>query len=361
MSLNIDPAFWQNKRVLLTGHTGFKGVWMALWLERLGAKVSGFSLKPDSAPNLFELLSPLQGIDSTIGDVRDAAAVQKIVQEANPEIVIHMAAQALVHRSYHEPVATMATNIIGTVNLLDALRSAKNLDVLLVVTSDKVYKNINAADPFCENAPLGGDDPYSASKAAQEIITHSWANSYFSDSSVAIATARAGNVIGGGDFSDDRLIPDIYRALAAKEKLKLRNPEATRPWQHVLDLNAGYLMYVERLSKERNKTPNSLNFGPKPGPSYTVGDISEKMIAALGQDLIVIKRSSKLKEKALLSVDATLAHKILGWSTKLGIDEAVRITADWYGGFLDGDDVKKITTRQLIMYESDILLGYKTG
>lgn len=353
MSTIINADFWRGKRVLLTGHTGFKGSWMALWLESLGAQVSGFGLAPETDPSLFTLLSPWSGMRSTIGDVRDADAVKQAVAEADPEIVIHMAAQALVRRSYREPVDTVASNVMGTVHLMEALRSAENLSVALIITSDKVYRNSDDGEAFAENAPLGGDDPYSASKAAQEIITHSWAKSYFSDRGVVIATARAGNVIGGGDFSEDRLIPDIYRALSAGETLTLRSPDATRPWQHVLDLNAGYLMYVERLAAAPDATPRSMNFGPLPGPSYTVGAITEKMMVALGQDLPTDIKPSKLKEKTLLSVDAKQARDVLGWTARLDVSDVIRLTADWYGAFLNGASAKDITVRQLADYGID--------
>lgn len=346
----ITKEFWQGKRVLLTGHTGFKGTWMALWLESLGAQVSGFGLAPDSDPSLFELLSPWNGIQSTIGDVRDADAIQKSIREADPEIVIHMAAQALVRRSYRDPLETLSSNVMGTANVMEALRTADNLKVALIITSDKVYQNTDDGEAFKEDAHLGGDDPYSASKAAQEIITKSWAKSFFADRDVVIATARAGNVIGGGDFSEDRLIPDIYRALSAGERLTLRSPEATRPWQHVLDLNAGYLMYVERLAQKLDDTPLSMNFGPKPGPSSTVGAIVDKMMTALGQDMPTDVKPSKLKEKTLLSVDASLAHTVLGWSAQLDVDATVKLTADWYGAFLNGANAKDITLQQLKDY-----------
>ena len=354
MSIHITPSFWSGKRVLLTGHTGFKGTWMALWLEHLGAEVFGFGLAPETQPSLFELLSPWPGLRSTIGDVRDGAAVKRAVADCDPEIVIHMAAQALVRRSYREPLDTLSSNIMGTANVMEALRGANSLAVALIVTSDKVYQNTDDGEAFSENAPLGGDDPYSASKACQEIVTKSWAKSYFADREAVIATARAGNVIGGGDFSEDRLIPDIYRALAGGEKLTLRSPDATRPWQHVLDLNAGYLMYIERLMAQPDATPRALNFGPPPGPSSTVGAITDKMMAALGHDMDPDVEPSKLKEKTLLSVDATLAREVLGWGAFLDVDDAVRITADWYGAFLNGADARELTARQLKEYGAEI-------
>ncbi|MCW8916561.1 MAG: CDP-glucose 4,6-dehydratase [Magnetovibrio sp.] len=350
MSISINTDFWRGKRILLTGHTGFKGTWMALWLESMGAHVFGFGLEPDSDPSLFEMLQPWDGITSTIGDTRDAAAVKQAVEQADPEIVIHMAAQALVRRSYREPVDTLSSNVMGTVNVMEALRDAKNLDVALIITSDKVYQNTDDGIAFSEDAPLGGDDPYSASKAAQEMITHSWAKSFFADRDVVIATARAGNVIGGGDFSEDRLIPDIYRALAAGENLTLRFPDATRPWQHVLDLNAGYLMFIEALAMRKDGIPKSVNFGPAPGPSYTVGAITEMMMEALGQDMNPDVKPSKLKEKTLLSVNSELARTVLGWDAKLDVDATVRFTADWYGAFLNGTNAKDLSKRQLEEY-----------
>jgi len=346
----IDLDFWRGKRVFLTGHTGFKGTWMALWLQSLGAQVSGFGLAPDQTPSLFSLLSPWPELTSTLADVRDGAALKRAVAAADPEIVIHMAAQALVRRSYRDPVDTMASNVMGTVHLMEALRGADHLQVALIVTSDKVYQNTDDGAAFGEDARLGGDDPYSASKAAQEIVTHAWAKSYFSDTGVVIASARAGNVIGGGDFSEDRLIPDIYRALSAGETLTLRNPDATRPWQHVLDLNGGYLMYIERLANRPNATPRALNFGPPPGPGVAVGAITDKMMAALGGDMARTVTPSNLKEKTLLSVDASRARDILGWRAKLNVDDAVRLTADWYGAFLNGADAQDITRRQLKDY-----------
>ncbi len=350
MTISITPDFWQGKRVLLTGHTGFKGTWMALWLERLGAQVTGFGLQPDTDPSLFTLLQPWPDITSIIGDVRDPEAIRQTVRQAAPDIVIHMAAQALVRRSYREPVDTLAANVMGTAHLMEALREAENLQVALIITSDKVYQNTDDGVAFAEDAPLGGDDPYSASKACQEIVTSSWAKSYFAERDAVIATARAGNVVGGGDFSEDRLIPDIYRALASGEKLVLRSPDATRPWQHVLDLNAGYLMYVEHLAASNGKTPIAMNFGPEPGESYTVGALTEKMMTAMGQDLDPDVKPSKLKEKTLLSVDAQAGRNVLGWDAKLDVDATVRLTADWYGAFLNGADARTITEQQLEDY-----------
>ena len=325
---------------------------MALWLEQMQADVTGFSLPPESSPNLFQLLSPWRGVRSVFGDVCDGAALRKAVADSQPDIVIHMAAQALVRRLYAQPAETIFTNVIGTVNLLEALRGAKNLSVALVITSDKVYRNIDGGDAFAEGAPLGGDDPYSASKAAQEIITQSWAQSFFSGGDAIVASARAGNVLGGGDFAEDRLVPDIYRAIAANNPVRLRNPNATRPWQHVLDLNMGYLAFIERLAKDGRNFPQTLNFGPNAETPYTVGAITEKMMIALGGCVPVQVQQSHLKEKTLLSVDATQALEHLGWATKLSTDDVIQLTADWYGAFLKGADARKLTLAQLEDYTS---------
>lgn len=345
----IDPGFWKDRRVLLTGHTGFKGAWMALLLEQMGARVSGFALAPEGEPNLFTLMSPWPDLQSTLADIADPAAIGRAVAEADPEIVIHMAAQALVRRSYREPAATVATNVMGTVNLLEALRAAKSLRVGLVVTSDKVYRNTDDGIAFGEQDALGGDDPYSASKAAQEIVASAWANSFFAEGPV-VATARAGNVVGGGDFSEDRLIPDLYRAITRRTGLELRNPDATRPWQHVLDLADGYLTYVQQLSTRPEAVPRCLNFGPDPGPAWTVRAIADAMMAAMGIDVPVAIRPSPMKEKALLAVNASAARKVLDWRPRLDTDATVKLTAAWYGGLIKGGDPRVLSCDQIAEY-----------
>ena len=345
----IDPGFWKDRRVLLTGHTGFKGAWMALLLEQMGARVSGFALAPEGEPNLFTLMSPWPALQSTLADIADPAAIGRAMAEADPEIVIHMAAQALVRRSYREPAATVATNVMGTVNLLEALRAAKSLRVALVVTSDKVYRNTDDGIAFGEGDALGGDDPYSASKAAQEIVTAAWARSFFAEGPV-VATARAGNVVGGGDFSEDRLIPDLYRAITRRTGLELRNPDATRPWQHVLDLADGYLTYVQQLATRPDAVPRCLNFGPDPGPAWTVRAIADAMMAAMGIDVPVAIRPSPMKEKALLAVNASAARKVLDWRPRLDTDATVKLTAAWYGGLIKGGDPRVLSSDQIAEY-----------
>ncbi|MBE9554450.1 MAG: CDP-glucose 4,6-dehydratase, partial [Proteobacteria bacterium] len=312
-----NPEFWQGRRVLLTGHTGFKGGWAALWLARLGAEVHGLSLEPESEPNLFAILGDWSAISSRIGDIRDRETLRRTVADARPEIVIHMAAQALVRRSYREPGETTDTNVMGTVNLLDALRGADGLMAVLVVTSDKVYENREDGHAMSETDPLGGDDPYSASKAAAEIVTAAMTRSFFEEYGVPVATARSGNVIGGGDFSEDRLVPDLWRAGRASRPLVLRYPLATRPWQHVLDPVNGYLAYIEKLAAGACDR-RALNFGPDNAETMTVAAVAEQMMEHLGMEHTWEQDTGKHpKEKQTLTLDASLAADAIGWRPAL--------------------------------------------
>ncbi len=333
--------FWQNKRVLLTGHTGFKGTWMALVLQRLGAEVTGIALEPEGSPNLYNLTAPK--IKSYIIDIRDRERFVKMAQSANTEIVIHMAAQALVRRSYEMPVDTFATNVMGSVYLLEALVGKDA--TILVVTSDKVYKNDEFGRNFKESDALGGDDPYSASKAAAEIAVHSWAKSFGGK----IATARAGNVIGGGDFSEDRLLPDAFRAYTNDTPLILRNPNATRPWQHVLDVTFGYLKYAELLHNDYENTPKSLNFGPN-GKNLTVRETIDIFCDALEKKIPVkISPDNKKLEKTRLELDVALAKK-LGFKNSISQKDAVHMAGIWYKKFHAGQSSLQLTINEIKNY-----------
>jgi CDP-glucose 4,6-dehydratase len=344
MPTPIDPTFWRGKRILLTGHTGFKGAWMAAMLAHLGARVTGFALAPDTDPNLFALARIAEIVPEGLGDLRDPQAVAAAVRKADPEIVLHLAAQALVRRAVREPVVTCATNVLGTAHLLDALRTVERLRAVLVVTSDKVYENPQRGVPFREGDPLGGHDPYAASKAAAEIVTASFARTYFDARGIAVGTARGGNVIGGGDFAADRIVPDIFRAMVAGRELVLRHPAATRPWQHVLDCVGGYLAYAQALA-QRNDVPRALNFGPG-GVSITVAALASAMQEALhakaGWRVVA---SDDAPEMAALALDSTLARSALGWSDRLSGEAAIRATADWYLALARGDDVADVTRR----------------
>jgi CDP-glucose 4,6-dehydratase len=347
----IDRAFWRDRRVLLTGHTGFKGAWLALWLEDMGARVFGLALPPDTEPALFPLLQPM-ALSSRLADIRDPVAVAAAVEEARPSVVIHMAAQALVRRSYRLPVETLATNVMGTAHLLDSLRDAEGLEAVLVVTTDKVYRNDGHRHPFAEGDPLGGADPYSASKAAAELLVASMAASFFAAKGVAVATARAGNVIGGGDWSEDRLIPDLWRAVRAGKPLRLRHPEATRPWQHVLEPLAGYLIYVQRLAAGAD-VPRALNFGPHADDVLTVAEVADTMLEAIGPAQRWIKVAGpQPKEAQYLALDPALAMRSIGWQPRLAAVDALQWTAEWYRAVSNGGDAREQALKQIRCYEA---------
>lgn len=349
----LDSAFWAGKRVFLTGHTGFKGAWASLWLARMGAEVTGFALAPETEPNLYTLASVEAALRrSHIGDLRDAEALRSAIAGADPEIVIHMAAQPLVRRSYAAPVETFATNVMGTVNLLEALRGRETLTTVLVVTTDKVYENAEQGIAFREEDALGGHDPYSASKAATEIVSSSYARSFFEEAGICVATARGGNVIGGGDFSEDRLVPDIWRALRAGEPLVLRNPKAARPWQHVLDCLTGYFTYVRGLAG-RVDLPRALNFGPPPDAApVTVAALAEAVQSALGGGSWKPANDTGPHEMMALEIDSRKARACLGWKDRLAGEPCVEWLADWYRDLNDGADMRQTTLRQIADFEA---------
>ena len=347
----ISPAFWAGRRVLLTGHTGFKGAWMAAWLEHLGAETTGFALPPETDPNLFAMLEPWPALASRSGDIRDAAAVAEAVDEADPEIVIHMAAQALVRRSFREPVETIATNVVGTANLLQALRGRENLKSVVVVTSDKTYANRGDGAPFVEGDALGGDDPYSASKAAAESVTAAFARSFLESDGVAVATARGGNALGGGDWAEDRFITDLWRAVQDGELLVLRYPAARRPWQHVLELDGGYLCYAERLAASPAGLPRALNFGPAAAGQISTAALAERLLTALGGAHGWREHDGERRpEKITLTLDSSLARESLGWRPLLSTDEMVTLTAEWYRALEAGAAMRGVTGDQIAHY-----------
>ncbi|WP_373085094.1 CDP-glucose 4,6-dehydratase [Sneathiella sp.] len=355
-SAAVDPGFWRGRRVLLTGHTGFKGAWAAAWLCKMGAIVTGISRAPEGDFSLYNSLSHTLDLSSHLIDIRDSQKLAAAIQESNAEIVLHMAAQSLVRRSYREPVYTYETNVMGTVNLLAALPDLADLSAVLVITSDKVYRNIDDGRAFSETDPLGGDDPYSSSKAACEIATASLAKSLFADSNIRIATARAGNVIGGGDFSEDRLIPDIWRAARTGKTVTLRYPEATRPWQHVLESISGYLVYLQALAGDRAGTlPTALNFGPEKSQGLSVGHIAAQVQKAFGIDgdwgLVNTRQPP---EKSALALDPSLAFKTLNWRTRWDAAKTLDRTVDWYKAFSDNQDVPALTLAQIEEYETNL-------
>ena len=349
--------FWSGKRVLITGHTGLKGAWAWAWLERMGANVSGLSLAPETTPNLAEILGLTQRPSSHVADIRDSNTVARVIDEVRPEFVLHMAAQALVRRSYRDPIETFDVNVRGTLVVLEALRKASDLKACLVVTSDKVYENNDLGRRFSEDDALGGADPYSASKAACEIATSSFARSYFGgrqvgSSNAAIATARSGNVIGGGDWSEDRIIPDVWRARQKNVQVELRAPQATRPWQHVLDPVCGYLMFMQALSE--GALDRTLNFGPLDEAPVTVAGVVEAFQAAYGNEQTTgwqLAPGIHPKEAKVLAIDARRAVKNLGWRPRLSPHSAIDWTAQWYAAYDSGEDMVTFTQDQISAYE----------
>lgn len=340
MACLVDRHFWSGRRVLLTGHTGFKGAWASVWLQIMGAHVCGLALAPETNPNLYEIAGLGGQVPDGLGDIRDAAFVREAVAQARPQIVIHMAAQPLVRRSVRLPVETFDTNVMGTVHLLEALRGVEGLEAILVVTTDKIYENPETGQSFRESDPLGGHDPYSASKAAAEMVTSSYRRTYFEAMGVRLATARGGNVIGGGDFSEDRIVPDVFRAMQAGVKLELRNPEATRPWQHVLDCLEGYLGFAQALAQGR-ALPHALNFGPLDAARTPVRLLVEAMQQALGSPAgWSMAQGPQPREMQALSLDCSAAREYLSFMDRLvGID-AIKATADWYLAYVRGDDMR---------------------
>jgi CDP-glucose 4,6-dehydratase len=350
----LNEEFWGSQRVLLTGHTGFKGSWMSLWLEKMGAEVFGFALPPDQTPSLYAKIEPVRGLRSVIGDLRDVDAVTQVVRTAQPTVVIHMAAQALVRRSYRDPLQTWATNLSGSVHLLEALRDSPGLKAVLVVTTDKVYRHSRPAHAFSEEDGLGGHDPYSASKAAVEVATESFAQSYFDAIGVPVATARAGNVLGGGDWSEDRLGPDVWRAAKSGQPIVLRYPDATRPWQHVLDPLAGYLIFVEQLVRDAAHMPRALNFGPdERSPSLTVKEVVDTLAASVGASRAWTRAEGpQPKEMENLTLNVHKAMKTLNWRPKLATADALAWTAEWYRRFDRGESARALVGEQIERFES---------
>ena len=350
--------FWNGKKILITGHTGFKGSWLAFWLKLLGAEVGGYSLAPETSPNLFENLQLENQINSVIGDIRDLPEFEQTVRAFQPEIIFHLAAQSLVRKSYREPLETYTTNVIGTVNVLEAVRRADSVKAVVVVTTDKVYENKEWLWAYRENERLGGFDPYSNSKACAELAVAAYRNSFFATGDCLIATARAGNVIGGGDWSEDRLLPDVFRSLIFGESLKIRYPFAVRPWQHVLEPLAGYLTLAERLYNGEKNCAEAWNFGPSDEDSKPVGWILEEIKRVWNEPVNWRIGTEKQPHEAnLLKLDSIKARTELKWSPKLNINDAVKLTAEWYRGYKNKTDLIDLTKNQIEFYQAKNLFS----
>ena len=355
MEINeINPVFWKNKKVFITGHTGFKGTWLSLLLKHLGAEVYGYSLDPKTTPSLFKLVQVENFVVSTIGDIRYAKDLENAIARASPDILIHMAAQPLVRYSYANPLEMFEVNVMGTVNLFESLRNI-NVRAVVNVTTDKVYENKEWHWAYRENEKLGGYDPYSSSKACSELVTSAYTNSFFRDSNkitnCAIATARAGNVIGGGDWSEDRLIPDIIKALVSNEKIIIRNPNSIRPWQHVLEPLVGYLMLAERLYTHGNKYSGAWNFGPNEKDSRSVKWIVDNLSTLWGGEIdIEVNDSKQLHEATNLKLDCSKANNLLGWHSKWSLGETLESIVTFNQSLLNFNDVQQLCLNQILKY-----------
>jgi CDP-glucose 4,6-dehydratase len=358
----VTKAFWKNKRVLITGHTGFKGSWLSLWLQLLGADVTGYSLPPPTVPSLYELAKVKHGMNSIEGDILDFSHVKKAIETCNPEVVIHMAAQSLVRQGYQFPMETFSTNILGTVHLMEAVRQTGEAQVIINVTSDKCYENNNNNHrAYVETDAIGGFDPYSCSKGCSELITASYRNSFFNkrhadDHGVALASVRAGNVIGGGDWAKDRLIPDIIRALLENQPIRIRYPQAIRPWQYVLEPLTGYLILSEKLYREGPAYAEAWNFGPYDHENRSVSWIAAYIHRLWGANSCQkVDNMNQPHEAHCLRLDSLKAKTRLGWATKLTIEEALNWTVDWYKAYQENPFSIAETTRTQIRNYSEQL------
>jgi len=354
----MDKTFWKGKRVFLTGHTGFKGSWLCLWLHSLGAQVYGYALPPPTTPSLFELCDIDNIVQSTVADVRDREALKKTMCSAQPEIVIHMAAQPLVRDSYKIPVETYEINVMGTVHLLEAVRACTTVKAVINITTDKCYENKEWVWGYRENEPLGGYDPYSNSKACSELVTLAYRSSYFNPKDyavhgVAVASARAGNVIGGGDWATDRLIPDCVRALVKAERIIIRSPQAIRPWQHVLEPLNGYLTLAQKLYTDGPRYAGAWNFGPDDNDAQPVEWLLKSLCSKWGDNASYeIDKGEHPHEAHYLRLDCSKAKQELGWRSKWILDKAIDSIVEWTRAYKQGQDVKKICLKQIEDYAS---------
>lgn len=351
---SVNPIFWKDKRVFITGHTGFKGSWLSLWLQSMGAEVYGLALEPPTAPSLFVEAHVAIGMKSTVGDIGDYPVVLNAIRSCQPEIIIHMAAQPLVLFSYQHPIETYATNVMGTVHLLEAARQVGTTKAIVNVTTDKCYENKNSLWSYSENEPMGGYDPYSNSKGCSELVTSSYRQSFFQHSDTALASARAGNVIGGGDWASDRLVPDILRAFEKKEPVIIRNPHAVRPWQHVLEPLSGYLVLAECLYVEGQAFAEGWNFGPHDEDARPVKWIVENMVQSWKTDASwVLDENVHPHEANYLKLDISKAEMKLGWQPKWKLTTALSKIIDWHQAWLDKSDTRTKCLEQIQNYQEN--------
>lgn len=348
----MNSGFWRGRRVLLTGHTGFKGAWLSLWLQALGADLTGLALPPPASRNLFQLAGVARGMRAIYGDIREPRAIAEALVQSRPEVVIHMAAQALVQDSYQRPVETYAVNVMGTVHLLEAVRHYPGVQAVVNVTSDKCYLNRGDVPPYREDDPLGGHDAYSSSKACSELVTAAYRLCFLASTGVGVASARAGNVIGGGDWARHRLVPDLIAAFGEGRTAELRNPHAVRPWQHVLEPLRGYLMLAQRLCEDPQGAAQAWNFGPAQGDAVAVAEMARRLAEEWGAGASVREQPAPGgHEAALLTLDAGKARSALGWRPRLRLDDALRLTVEWARQTGAGSDAHTVCLAQIAAYE----------
>lgn len=350
-----------NKKVFLTGHTGFKGGWLALWLTKLGAKVCGYSLAPNTNPSMFVKLDIENKIEkSIIGDILDYEKLNKSIQDFQPDIIFHLAAQPLVRLSYSEPILTYKTNVIGTLNVLEVAKNCKSVKAFVNVTTDKCYENKEVNRGYKEDEPMGGYDMYSSSKGCVEIMSSSFRRSFLQEENTyAMATARAGNVIGGGDWALDRLIPDCIKSINQNIPIEIRNPVAVRPWQHVLEPLSGYLLLGQKLLEEGKKYAEGFNFGPSEESVLKVADVAQKVVENYGKGEVVIHKKDDLHEANLLMLNIDKAENILGWTPTYTVNEAIKETVEWYKHFYNNDyDISDFTYKQIYEFENEVSKCY---
>jgi len=356
----VNTSFWSDKKIFLTGHTGFKGSWLSLWLQQLGAQVTGYALQPPTNPSLFEFAQVAQGMTSIISDIREGAMLTNAMRQAAPDIVIHMAAQPLVRRSYVDPVETYSTNVMGTVHLLEAVRQTPSVRAVVNVTTDKCYENKEWVWGYRENEPMGGFDPYSSSKGCAELVTAAYRNSFFnaanhSEHQVALATARAGNVIGGGDWAEDRLIPDILLAIQNGQSVNIRNPHATRPWQHVLEPLSGYLALAEKLYTQGPAFAEAFNFGPAEEDARPVQWIVEQLTQQWGDGANwKLDQAEHPHEAHYLKLDCSKAKMRLDWRPRWMLAQALENIIVWHKAHQRGDDMRELSLRQIAAFQEQI-------
>jgi len=350
-SVVVNLSFWRNRSVFLTGHTGFKGSWLTAWLQRMGARVTGYALEPLRSPNMFHQAKIGEGMESVIADIRDPGLLSSRISSAAPEIIFHLAAQPLVRSSYSDPVETFSTNVMGTVHVLEAARLASSVRAVVVITTDKCYEDRGWPWPYRETDRLGGRDPYAGSKACAELVARSYRDSFLSARRVGVATARAGNVIGGGDWSNDRLLPDIIASCERDSAVRLRNPDAVRPWQHVLDPLCGYLALAERLASAPERFSEPWNFGPDEQDNVTVRELAQRAIDLWGGGRIELDEPSTLHESATLRLDSSKARTLLAWRPRLSFGEALQWAVDWYKAWAAGGDARQLVEAQIEHFE----------